>query len=115
MTDLEQKGAPTPQVIVDHSSFEQTLEGLNGVAVRQITQFGEAIIQTVGGDACPCEQRNLYKVMALPDGKKALTGQKDSAGWRPSGRELLELPQLLIAKEESSFMERFCLGCLGCM
>mmetsp|Transcript_542 Transcript_542/g.643 ORF Transcript_542/g.643 Transcript_542/m.643 type:complete len:323 (+) Transcript_542:344-1312(+) len=96
-------GAPSAQEMID------ALEGLgDGIAVRQVAQLGEALIDSFS--SLPFEQRNKYKISALGD-KQALGG--DGPGWKPTYRELNDMPTDMMAIEDSSLFMRCLMNCCG--
>jgi hypothetical protein len=88
------------------------LEELDGLIVRQVTQFTDVASQTFG---IPFEAKNKYQVFALPHGKIPPAKNKDTEAWYPSAQELKDLNEVLFIQEESGFWNRFCMACIGCL
>ena len=89
------------------------LDELDGLVVRQVTQYSDVAAQTVG---VPFEAKNKYQVFALPDGKFLNPSKnKNANAWYPSAQELKELDEIWFVQEESGFWNRVCLACIGCL
>mmetsp|Transcript_11416 Transcript_11416/g.13088 ORF Transcript_11416/g.13088 Transcript_11416/m.13088 type:complete len:320 (+) Transcript_11416:308-1267(+) len=100
-------GAPNVEYMKD------SLAGLgDGIAFRQATQLGEAVVNVLTD--LPFEQRNKFKISALPEGKQVLKEPCGSEGWKPSHRDLTNLPADMMAVEDSSLCTRLILNCFGC-
>lgn len=111
----EKVDVPTASVVAPQQQqmFDTLLGDKTGVAVRQVGQVDEVLCQALCG--CPCERANKYKVYGISGDKRAMHSLSDKEGWSPTAGELEAMAQTWFAEEESSFCERFLLGCLGCM
>ena len=93
-------------------ALNTNLPELEGVVIRQESQFGELLAQMVG---IPFEVANRYKISALPPGKKVASSPDDPDRWQPTNDELEQLPTQMVVAEESNCFIRFLSMCCGCV
>jgi hypothetical protein len=91
-------------------ALNTNLPELEGVVIRQESQFGELLAQMAG---IPFEVANRYKISALPPGKKVAQHPGDEARWQPTDEELTALPTQMIVAEDSNCFVRFLAMCCG--
>eukprot|EP00889_Picochlorum_renovo_P003812 jgi/Picre1/30842/NNA_006202.t1 len=86
---------------------------VEGVVVRQVTQYVDAVALAAG---LAYEAKNKYQVAALPQGKvPAETKARDEKYWYPTAADLKGLDEIMFIQEESSFLNRVFMACIGCL
>ncbi|GBG29911.1 Hypothetical Protein FCC1311_061312 [Hondaea fermentalgiana] len=108
MSDVVVKATVVPEV---QTMQRVELTRARGIVVQQQFQGAETAAALVG---LPYEAKNIYKVGMLPDDKNVAQTSTDPNRWQPKSSELSLLPAALMAREESSCMERVCLNYCGC-
>ncbi len=68
-------------------------------------------MQSIG---IPYESANKYTVSVLPDGRHAIKVHGEQGGWQPTHDELKNMPPHMRVVEDSSWITRMLLMCLGC-
>jgi len=103
---------PTAQpLLVEMITGSAGFGNLTGIVIRQQKQGLESVAQALG---VPYEMANKYKVAALPADKACGKSQDDVNMWKPGNGDLIALPPLMMAFEDTSFCNRCVLACCGC-
>lgn len=98
--DYYHKSAYAPPV---DQTMSKTLQSSNGVVIRQVSQWGEVALESIG---VPYERTNKYIIYQLPPTIKAAQYHGDPASWQPTSAELTSLSPLVHVQEESSLALR---------
>jgi len=83
---------------------------MHAACIHQEFQGAESVAAVVG---VPYEQKNRYRISAVPEDKRVATSPNDNERWKPSSKTMQEIPLVLYAREESSCLERVFLNFLN--
>lgn len=108
MSDKQQEPYKAPLL----QEMTTDLGQVRGVVVRQVTQFSEAILQTIG---LPYEAKNKYQIAPLPDGKCAAREHDQADVWNPTHKELESIQYNMQATEDSGLFNRIFFTWFGCL
>ena len=92
--------------------FGVDLEEVDGLVVRQVTQFSNVAAITAG---VSYEAKTKYQVFVLPPGRVPPSRRKEEGAWYPTADELRNLDEIMFIQEESSLCTRIFMACIGCL